>query len=187
MLCWQGVFVTAMRRWVGSEWWWWCWEAALMKGVALWCNSLAAVLWNSMKAEITRTRLVEQPSTEQPQSQIVSDSHTFTPADAGTCILLCFSFSTPFSFLIFFPFLISLTLLWHRWNPFEQLCVLFFFKLRSLVQFLIFPFFFPLHSLCLLSLLSSMCWFFTPSPMHARSLKPLCSMSPLTTAVTLWP
>lgn len=35
MLCWQGAFETAMRRWVGSEWWRWCWEAAVMKGLAL--------------------------------------------------------------------------------------------------------------------------------------------------------
>lgn len=118
-----------------------------------------------MKAEITRTRLVEQPSTEQPQSQIVSLILTHSPPQTLALAFLCV-FPSPHPFpSYFFPFLLSLTLLWllcadeiHS----NSFVLFFFFKLRSLVQFLIFPFFFPLHSLCLLSLLSSVCWFLPP-------------------------
>lgn len=88
-----------------------------------------------MKAEITRTGLVEQPSTERPQSQIVSLILTHSPPQTLGLTFFCFSFPHPFALLYFYISTISSfffsptrSLLWliccsKTQNSFEQLSV----------------------------------------------------------------
>ena len=101
----RDIFSSSLRLWSmnGKEGGWrsdvrtvcgcWCWwgggwvrrgGVCVMERVDLWCNAPAAVLWNSMKAEITQTRLVEQASTEHLQSQILFNM----------CVCVCVSFYT---------------------------------------------------------------------------------------------
>lgn len=147
-----------------------------MEGVALWCNSLAAVLWNSMKAEITRTRLVEQPSTERPQSQIVSVILTHSPPQTLALTFFCvFPLHALFLYIIslislecphfFLSFFLSLALsfgssaaanMTFTWTAFS-------FQPCLLLQWLIFPFSLPVQSL-LFSASCALVSFFLPFP-----------------------
>lgn len=88
------------------------WGCVLLWRVALWCNDLAAVLWNSMKAEITETRLVEQRRSEHLQIILLFVSLTLTrkrnkravscvcsSADPFALPLPCSSYSVSFLYL----------------------------------------------------------------------------------------
>lgn len=152
-----------------------------------------------MKAEITRTRLVEQPSTERPQSQIVSLILTHSPPKTLGLTVFCFSPPRPFSFILFLylkNFLIfflslslSLSFLAHLLQQkHENHLISSHFSNMSAFALTYFFHFLCLHSLSSLlpCVLVSFFPCLSPRPMQARSpLKPLCSMSPLTTAVTL--
>ena len=178
--------VTVMRRWRESVGGW-------VERVALWCNALAGVLWNSMKAEITQTRLVEQSGTElQSQIPFLLLTHAETQAFTSFCFFLSWTlfplpcFSKQLIFFFFLLVYIDTSSSQPRWNLLQHLDV--FIHAHMFKSLCFSPFsaqsFLPAVWVCV-------CCFplrLSLSPPCAQSpLKPLCSVSPLTTAVTLWP
>lgn len=146
-----------------------------------------------MKAEITQTRLLEQSSTEL-QSQIPfllliprrdTDVHIllffFSPEPFS--LFLVFQNSSSFFFLFFLVYIVASSSQ-PRWNALQHLDV--FIHAHMFKSLCFSPFFctiFPPNRLSVCC--SSLC--LSPPPCAQSPLKPLCSVSPLTTAVTLWP